>query len=192
VQIGPSSSNALTNSYGYRDDSYGVPLLDIRYSQLQALMLPRVGMASAIDLGDPGCKAGIGGCMGKLDDNGLFGGHPRAKQPVGRRLSNLALSMIYNRTDLGPTNGPVIVGTPAPSGGTIALSFAERPTALASTVKVQFANTTMCDLFGEWTTISECADDFFPCMFSSFPLILRRDQAAYGHARRGLLHRIAI
>jgi sialate O-acetylesterase len=46
VQIGPSSSNALTDQYGYRNDSYGVPLLDIRHAQLSALSLPRVAMAS--------------------------------------------------------------------------------------------------------------------------------------------------
>lgn len=54
VQIGPSSSNALTDAFGNRNDSYGLPLLDIRFSQVTALTLPRVGMASAVDLGDPG------------------------------------------------------------------------------------------------------------------------------------------
>ena len=46
VQIGPSSSGALTDVYGYRNDSYGVPLLDIRHAQLAALALPAVGMAT--------------------------------------------------------------------------------------------------------------------------------------------------
>jgi hypothetical protein len=59
-----------------------VPLLDIRHAQLAALSLPRVGMASAIDLGDPGCKAGLEGCMGVDGDAGLFGGHPRTAIPL--------------------------------------------------------------------------------------------------------------
>lgn len=48
VQIGPSSSGRLANIYGNRNDSYGIPLLDVRYAQLQALPLPRVGMATAV------------------------------------------------------------------------------------------------------------------------------------------------
>ena len=32
VQIGPSSSNALTDKFGNRDDGYGIPLLALRYS----------------------------------------------------------------------------------------------------------------------------------------------------------------
>ena len=140
VQIGPSSSNALTDKFGYRNDSYGVPLLAVRHAQLAALSLPRVGMASAVDLGDPGCKAGVGGCMGVVGDNGLFGGHPRVKQPVGARLAALGLSIVYNQSQYA-TVGPALVGVPSrgrPGNLFLTLDYG---------TPVVLANTTMCGLF---------------------------------------------
>jgi hypothetical protein len=87
-----------------------------------------------------GCKAGQLGCFGSTDDNGLFGGHPRVKQPVGRRLSNLALKIVYNQSSRAvPTEGPILAQA-SQSGGKISLSF--------SPAKVLLANTTMCNLFG--------------------------------------------
>lgn len=84
-----------------------------------------------------GCKAGQLGCLGSADDNGLFGGHPRVKQPVGRRLSNLALKIVYSQSL--PTDGPTLTQV-FQHGGKILLNF--------SPVKVLLANTTMCNLFG--------------------------------------------
>lgn len=140
VQIGPSSSNALTDRFGYRNDSYGVPLLAVRHAQLAALSLPRVGMASAVDLGDPGCQAGVGGCMGVASDEGLVGGHPRVKQPVGARLAALGLSIVYNRSRV-VTGGPALVGVPRRGGpGNLYLT-------LTYDTPVVMANTTMCGLF---------------------------------------------
>ena len=122
VQIGPSSSGRLTDVYGNRNDSYGMPLLELRQSQLQALPLPNVGMATAVDLGDPGCKAGQGGCMGLVDDNGRFGGHPRVKQPVGTRLASQALRIIYGRRTAPELEAPV-VGAATLSGSTLTVAL---------------------------------------------------------------------
>jgi hypothetical protein len=144
VQIGPSSSGRLTNIYGNRNDSYGMPLLDVRYAQLQALRLPAVAMATAVDHGDPGCKAGVDpGCMGVAGDNGRFGGHPRVKQPVGTRLASHALRVIYNRSTAPELEAPV-VSVASLSGMTLTIHFKN----VDAQRGLRFQNTTMCSLFG--------------------------------------------
>jgi hypothetical protein len=95
----------------------------------------------AIDLGDPGCAAGVKGCLGVEGDAGLFGGHPRIKQPVGARLADLARAIIHNIS--GIPLRPALVGLPARHGMSIELDFGN-----AAQGGVQFANTTMCGLFG--------------------------------------------
>lgn len=78
---------------------------DTREAQLAALKLPKVGYASAIDLGDP---------------TSPFGSvHPRDKQDVGKRLSAAAQNIAYGDTAVvweGPTfasatNGGITGGT---------------------------------------------------------------------------------
>jgi len=63
----------------------------IRWAQTAALQLPNVGMATAIDLGDPDSPAGSI--------------HPRNKSEVGRRLSLQALDIVYGHqlVSQGPT-----------------------------------------------------------------------------------------
>ena len=55
---------------------------ELRESQTQALKLPKVGMAVAIDLGEAGDI------------------HPKNKEDVGKRLGYLALTMIYGQNEL--------------------------------------------------------------------------------------------
>lgn len=59
------------------------PLMVLRESQLAALALDNIGYAAAIDIGDPLSP--------------FTSIHPRHKQPVGTRLSNSALAMVYDQ-----------------------------------------------------------------------------------------------
>jgi len=135
-------------------DSYGLPLRDVRHAQLQALKLPFVAMASAVDLGDPGCKPAVGGCMGRPGDNGRFGGHPRVKQPVGARLAALGAKLV--RGYGGGAEPPAATAAPqltratlsvgsgggGGGGGTVRLMFGG-----AGAAGLRWQNTTMCGLF---------------------------------------------
>ena len=66
----------------------------LRAAQQAALQLPRVGMATAIDLADESSPAGAI--------------HPRRKQEVGRRLALTVLAVQYGKQNLVHT-GPVLV-----------------------------------------------------------------------------------
>lgn len=138
VQIGPSSSNRMTDVFGNRNDSYGLNVMALRAAQLKALALPAVGVATATDVGDPGCIAGVPPCLGTVGDNGLAEGHPRLKAPVGARLADVAMRLVYNKSSPTPAISPKLVSVvPAPSGAVI-LTF-DSPVVLG--------NTTMCGLF---------------------------------------------
>lgn len=108
-------------------------------------------MATATDLGDPGCSAGVPPCMGSIGDNGLAAGHPRIKVPVGSRLANLALRIVYNQTAL-ITDGPRLLHV-APQPNAKLKDSTTRPGPPAALVLtfdtgVVLGNTTMCALFG--------------------------------------------
>ena len=77
----------------YTEGNPGVLLAQMRLSQTQALTLPYTGMATAVDLGDPGTD----------NPNGNI--HPRNKQPVGARLELVAEAIAYGADVqyLGPT-----------------------------------------------------------------------------------------
>lgn len=86
----------------------------VRAAQGAALQLPGVGMATAIDLGDPSNKA-----------NGDI--HPRRKQEVGRRLA-LTMRAIQYRDPVAQFSytGPELAGvglTSSPTHSSIVLSF---------------------------------------------------------------------
>jgi hypothetical protein len=72
--------------------------VELRQSQLAALALPAVDVASAIDLGDP--------------DSPLDSIHPRLKGPIADRLALLMRAQLYGETGL-VTHGPQLEGTTA-------------------------------------------------------------------------------
>jgi sialate O-acetylesterase len=74
----------------------------VREGQQQLLALPNTGMAVTLDIGDP--------------DNV----HPKDKEPVGDRLSRLALARVYGKKI--EDSGPVFAGI-ALDGGTIVVRF---------------------------------------------------------------------
>jgi hypothetical protein len=88
----------------YTEGNPGVLLAQMRLAQTQALTLPYTGMATAVDLGDPGTD----------NPNGNI--HPRDKQPVGSRLNLVADAIAYGANDqyLGPTflSASVVSKTP--------------------------------------------------------------------------------
>ncbi|KAL3925697.1 MAG: hypothetical protein SGILL_000229 [Bacillariaceae sp.] len=85
----------------------------IRAAQLAATQLPKVGFATAIDIGDPSSPAGSV--------------HPRRKQEVGRRLSLVVRSIQYKERGGLVASGPVLsgvqFGTDEDGLSTLQLSF---------------------------------------------------------------------
>jgi sialate O-acetylesterase len=85
----------------------------IRAAQLDATQLPKVGFATAVDLGDPSSPSGAV--------------HPRRKQEVGRRLSLAVRSLQYaERGGLiysGPKLAGVQLGQDENGFSTVSLSF---------------------------------------------------------------------
>jgi len=91
--------------------SYGLTIAELRAAQLAALKLPNVGFATAADLGDL---------------NSPFGNiHPRNKQTVGWRLSQVALSMDYDVRGLHYLSPQAINATvtQGPPNVTVQVSF---------------------------------------------------------------------
>lgn len=86
----------------------------LRAAQRAALQLPRVGMATAIDLADAPSPAGAI--------------HPRRKQEVGRRLARTVLAVQYGKQYLVHT-GPILVFMEGIQGRTGVTLFYEPDTA---------------------------------------------------------------
>jgi len=80
----------ITQLAPWVDATHSLVVAEIRALQMGALKLPKVGLATAIDLGDV--------------NSPWTNIHPRNKQEVGRRLSLVADSIVYQRSDawLGP------------------------------------------------------------------------------------------
>lgn len=68
----------------------------LRESQASALLLPHTGVATAIDLGNPGVL------------------HPKNKQPIAERLARLALTEVYGRE--GQSKSPQFASASVESG----------------------------------------------------------------------------
>ena len=143
VQLAPSSSGKL-DPYGDRDDDYGRPLLQLRAAQRRTASssaLGPVGMATAVDLGDPGCLAGGGGgCGGVAGDHGRAEGHPRLKQAVGARLVLQARRLVYGEQGVPVSPELAKAVASAPSVSSLTLSFAH-------SAGLALRNTSMCSLF---------------------------------------------
>ena len=79
---------------GHNATNGSLPLIQGWASQLQALALPRTGIANTIDLGD------VNPILTEL--------HPRNKSLVGQRLARIALNDLYGQpmVKLGPTLDP--------------------------------------------------------------------------------------
>ena len=86
----------------------GVLIAIERQQQLAALNQPRVGMATAVDLGDA------------LSPYNVI--HPRAKQPVGTRLLMSALTIVYGRTGIAWQAPTVATTTGSANGNTLSVS----------------------------------------------------------------------
>jgi sialate O-acetylesterase len=81
----------------------GIPLAQMRLAQEVALLLPNVGMATVIDLGD------FNSPEGNI--------HPRDKETVGERLSWTARAIFYG--DNVPYLGPTFSGFSVEQGTTL-------------------------------------------------------------------------
>jgi sialate O-acetylesterase len=125
----------------------------LRAAQDAALQLPGVGMATAIDLGDPSNKS-----------NGPI--HPRRKQEVGRRLA-LTMRAIRYKDPKAQFNyaGPTLAGVglqSSPTHSSIVLSFQPGTAhtlhiagAAACTNCCQDAPFLVLDVSGKWTRVSK-------------------------------------
>ena len=94
----PSLSFVFVQLAAYARQSF----VAIRMAQTNALKLPLVGFATAVDLGDP--------------TSPFTSIHPRRKQEVGRRMSLSMLTIQYGRRDIvsqGPTPSGAVQLTPA-------------------------------------------------------------------------------
>jgi sialate O-acetylesterase len=85
---------------GYKPGNFTL----LRAAQMAALQLPQVGLATAIDLGDPSSTSGAI--------------HPRRKQEVGRRLSLTIRSILYNERGGLVYSGPILKGVQIDTNGT--------------------------------------------------------------------------
>jgi len=107
----------------------------IRNAQTEALKLQNVGMATAIDLGDP--QSPVGSI------------HPRNKQEVGRRLSLAALNIGYNKSIISTGPTPYIMSSHSTPKGAL----------VTYTVSISFIPSTAVNLtFRGTEECSKCCD----------------------------------